>query len=332
MKTNKQLQLLLGICISLVSIAAIFWLIDPADVAAALQEANFTYLGLTGLYIAVYMGLRALRWRYLLQDTVPLRSLFHIQNIGYMLTQLLPFRLGDVARAVLVGKTPRVTVAQGMSTMMVERVLDMLLIVILLPLTLSEAQTIPVWMQQGAKVTSLLAGTALVGFEVMARRWSEVRGKLQARCFAHAVPPRFHTWLTQADNLMSGLAALTHWRSALFLLFLTALAWIPVILAYYTAMIAVHLPPDFAIAAFITCAGALSVAAPSSPGQIGVFHFGVMSALALVGQPSAPSASLAILYHATNFVMMILLGVLGLLATRIPLARFAALRSQEVPA
>jgi hypothetical protein len=30
--------------------------------------------------------------------------------------------------------------------------------------------------------------------------------------------------------------------------------------------------------------------------------------------------------------MMILLGVLGLLATHIPLARFAALRSQEVPA
>ena len=332
MKTNKQLQLLLGIGISLLSIAAIFWLIDPAEVAAALQEANFTYLGLTGLYIAVYMGLRALRWRYLLQDTVPLHSVFHIQNIGYMLTQILPFRLGDVARAVLVGKTPRVTVAQGMSTMMVERVLDMLLIVILLPLTLSEAQTIPVWMQQGAKVTSLLAGTALVGFVVMARRWSEIRGLLEARQFAHAVPPRFHTWLTQADNLMSGLAALTRWRSALFLLFLTALAWIPIILAYYTAMIAVHLPPDFAIAAFITCAGALSVAAPSSPGQIGVFHFGVMSALALVGQPSAPSASLAILYHATNFVMMILLGVLALLATHIPLARFAALRSQEVPA
>ena len=326
MKVNKQWQLFIGVLVSLVCVTAVFWLIDPVEVAVALKEANYTYLGLTGLYIVVYMGLRALRWRYLLQDRVAIRPLFHIQNIGAMLTQLLPFRLGDVARAVMVGQMPRLTVAQGMSTMMVERVLDMLLIVLLLPLTLSEAQTLPLWMQQGAKVFSLIAGVVLVGLMVVARRWSGVRRWLETAV------PFTQKYLSQADNLMSGLTALTRWRSAIFLFVLTALTWLPIVLAYSSAMIAVNLTPDLSMAAFVMCAGALSVAAPSSPGQIGVFHFGVMSALALLGQPEASALSLAILYHATNFVVMVLLGVVGLLATQVSWGRFMALRSQELPA
>ncbi|MCB8943811.1 MAG: flippase-like domain-containing protein [Ardenticatenaceae bacterium] len=326
MKTNKQIQLLVGIVVSVVCVTAVFWLIDPAEVVVALQEANFAYLGLTGLYIVVYMGLRALRWRYLLQDRVGIRPLFHVQNMGAMLTQLLPLRLGDVARAVMVGQMPRLTVAQGMSTMMVERVLDMLLIVLLLPLTLSEAQTLPTWMQQGAKVSSLLAGVVLVVLMILVRRWAGVRGWLVTAV------PRSQKFLPQADNLMSGLNALAHWRSAFFLFILTVFTWLPVVLAYSSALIAVNLPPDLNIAAFVMCAGALSVAAPSSPGQIGVFHVGVTSALALWGQPEAAALSLAILYHAANFVVMVLLGVVGFLATQVSWSRFVALRSQEMPA
>ena len=326
MKTNKRLQLLVGILVSLVCVVAIFWLIDPAEVMVALQTANFTYLGLTAVYITVYMGMRALRWRYLLQDKVAVHPLFHVQNIGAMLTQLLPFRLGDVARAVMVGQMPRLTVAQGMSTMMVERVLDMLFIVLLLPLTLSETQTLPEGMQQAAMVSSLVAGAVLLGLVVVARRWTGVRGWL-----ATAVPLT-QKYLPQADNLMSGLTALTRWRSAIFLLVLTALTWLPVVLAYSSAMIAVNLPPDLGLAAFVMCAGALSVAAPSSPGQIGVFHAGVMSALVLLGQPEAAALSLAILYHATNFVVMVVLGIVGVFATQISWNGFMALRSQEMPA
>ena len=69
------------------------------------------------------------------------------------------------------------------------------------------------------------------------------------------------------------------------------------------------------MAAFVVCAAALSVALPSSPGQIGVFHAGVIAALQVWGQPEAQAASFAFLYHVINTAVMIGFGIVGIIAT-----------------
>ena len=96
----------------------------------------------------------------------------------------------------------------------------------------------------------------------------------------------------------------------------TILIWIPIIAAYYTGMVAVNLAPTIPMAAFVMCAAAFSVAAPSSPGQVGVYHAGVIFTLVnILGQPQAESASFAFLYHAIYILLMTVLGIIGLLAT-----------------
>ena len=100
-------------------------------------------MGLAILALLAFMILRAVRWRFMLNSgreaagRTPYRQVFHVQNIGYMLNNLLPFRLGDVARAVLIGNVPPVTISQGLSTMVAERVLDLLFMVVLFPFTLA---------------------------------------------------------------------------------------------------------------------------------------------------------------------------------------------------
>ena len=71
-------------------------------------------------------------------------------------------------------------------------------------------------------------------------------------------------------------------------------------------------------------AGAFAVAAPSSPGQIGVFHMGVIAAMTALGQPGDTAASLAILYHALNFLVMVLLGSVGLFVVNVSWQRLTA--------
>ncbi|RMG89092.1 MAG: UPF0104 family protein, partial [Chloroflexi bacterium] len=145
-------QFWLGMVISLASLAAIFFFIQPAQVLDALEAARFDYLGLSLAGILAFMVFRAMRWRYMLGNEVSWRVVFHIQNIGYMLTNLLPFRVGDVARAVLIGNVPPISLARGLSTMVVERLLDMLFIVTLLPFTLAEVEKLPAVMRTGARV------------------------------------------------------------------------------------------------------------------------------------------------------------------------------------
>lgn len=138
-ETRKgQWQILVGLLVGVACLAAVFiFYARPGEIIETFRHVRPGYLLLGALGIVIFLLIRAVRWRFMLDNSVPFSQVFHIQNIGYMLTQLMPFRLGDVARAILIGNVPPVTIAQGISTMVVERLLDMLFIVVLLPFTLS---------------------------------------------------------------------------------------------------------------------------------------------------------------------------------------------------
>src|SRR5690606_15468982 len=130
---------------------------------AALATARYGYLALAALCIIAFMLLRAVRWRFMLNSGrtdnrgVSYSKVFHIQNIGYMLNNLLPFRLGDVARAVLIGNVPPLSISQGISTMVVERLFDLLFMVILFPFTLVAVTTLPAEINTAVQITGMVA-------------------------------------------------------------------------------------------------------------------------------------------------------------------------------
>ncbi len=309
---SRSLRAWVGIFISLVCLAAIFFFIDPAQIWQALLTARYDYLALSGVAFIVFMLLRAVRWRFMLRNQVAYGQVFHVQNIGYMLTNLLPLRIGDVARAVLIGNVPPVTIAQGVSTMVVERVLDLLFMAALLPLTLAQFETVPA----GIRTIALNAGIIAILATFLLILAANQRPR--ASRLAHAILQRIRflsadVWSRRIDDLLGGLQSLSRWRDALLLLGLSILVWMPVIAAYYWGLLAAHLLPTWAMAGFVVCAAALSIAAPSSPGQVGVYHAGVIAALTQVlAQPEAQSASFAFLYHAMTFVLNLLLGIIGL--------------------
>jgi uncharacterized protein (TIRG00374 family) len=312
---KKRRQFWLGMAISAACLAAIFLFIEPAAIGEALKTARYGYLALTGAGLVAFVLLRAVRWRFMLNNELAWNQVFHIQNIGYMLTMLLPFRLGDVARAVLIGNVPPVTIARGVSTMVVERILDMMFIVTLLPFTLAEAAVLPVWMQAGARGFGV-ASLVLIVILIVAAGQRPFVQRIATFIFNRIPFLDTETWARRVDELLAGLNSLTRLKDGLILIVLSVLIWLPIIGAYYTTLTAVHIQPTWAMAGFTVCAAAFSVALPSSPGQVGVFHAAVTIALTQVlGQPDGPSASFAFLYHALNVTTMVVLGLIGLSRT-----------------
>jgi uncharacterized protein (TIRG00374 family) len=366
-------QLWPGILISIICLAAIFLFIDPSQIWQALIQANYWYLLLTAAGIALSLVVRAQRWRFMLENDIPYKPAFHIQNIGYLVNNFLPLRLGDVTQAVLIGSVPPVTIARGLSTVVMARILDMMFIVVLLPFTLAQVETLPADVQSVARFTGILTTTAVIVLLVAANQrlsvgkitafiltraahsgqnmaqWAETRGahaslpfvyKLIRFVFGSIGKLHVETWTRRIDDLLLGLSSLTHLKSGLLLIGITILTWLPIIGAYAAGLYAVHLSPTWSMAAFVMCAAALSVAAPSSPGQVGVYHAGVIFALTnILGQPAGAAASFAFLYHAVNLIVMTVMGVIGLLATGATFRhvidttrRYAKKRSREAPA
>lgn len=307
-------QLWIGTAVSLLCLIAIFLFIDPRDIIDAFRHANYAYLGLTGLGVLLFMLIRAIRWRFMMGNQVNYGQVFHVQNIGYMLNMYLPFRLGDVARAVLMGSVPPLTISQSISTMVVERVLDMMFVVALLPFTLAYAPTLPPEFRSAALFTGVLAVIAIIVLIVAANQRPFFR-RLAAIILDRIPWLNTETWVRRVDDILKGLDSLTRFKDGVILLFLSVLVWLPIIFAYWIGMQAVGLDVTVPMAAFVVCAAALSIAAPSSPGGVGVFQAGVTAALALLGQPAAASASFAFAYHAMNYVVLTILGLIGIAAT-----------------
>lgn len=313
---KRQWQIWVGILVGLACLAAVFFFYArPGEIIENLRHIHWLYLFLGALGVVAFLLLRAVRWRFMLDNSVPYGQVFHIQNIGYMLTQLLPLRLGDVARAILIGNVPPVTLTQGISTMVVERLLDMLFIVVLLPFTLSGVTALPDWMRSFALASGFAAIAGIVILVMAAnqrRRALDILDRLMARLLPFLNRER---WLHRFDGLLVGLKSLTTLRDGFILTILSILIWIPIIVAYFFIMMAVGLEPTWVMAGFVVCAAAFSVAVPSTPGQAGPYHFAVITALQLYGQPAVESASFAFLYHVANIVIMIIFGIIGILGT-----------------
>jgi uncharacterized protein (TIRG00374 family) len=319
--SQRRLHFWLGIVISIVCLAAILLFIKPADILEALKHTQFGWMALAAIALILFMVLRAVRWRFLLNSgldsgvRLPYPTVFHIQNIGYMLTNILPFRLGDVARAVLIGNVPPMTISRGLSTMVAERVFDLAFIVILFPFTLSVVGNLPPEVKTAFRLVGVLSLTA-TGLLIAAANQRSRAGRLATTMLARIPVLETNAWARRLDDLLLGLNALTRLKDALFLLFLSVLVWLPIVASYYFGMRAVNLEPTILQAAFVVCIAAFSVTAPSSPGQVGVFEAGVTFGLAgILGLPEAQSASFAFLYHAMNFLTIGILGVIGIIST-----------------
>ena len=309
-------QIWLGILIGVACLAAVFILYArPSEIVESLRHVHPGYLLIGGLAVVGFLVIRAVRLLFMLDYAIPYSKVFHIQNIGYMLSQLLPLRLGDVARVVLIGNVPPVTMAQGLSTLVIERLLDLLLIVVLLPFTVSGIADLPEWMRSFAQLSGFIAIAGIIILVIAANqreRASRMVGGLIGRFLPFLDRD---SWVRRFDNLLVGLKSLTSIRDGLILTILTILVWIPIIIAYYFTMLAVNLEPTWIMAAFVVCAAALSVAIPSTPGQAGPFHFAVITALQLYGQPAAESASFAFLYHIGALLVMVIMGTIGVFST-----------------
>ena len=297
--------------ISAISIVLILLLVKPAEIVAALRQADVATIGLSSLGILLFMMIRAVRWRFMLNNDISWGQVFHIQNIGYMFNMVLPFRLGDVARAVLIGNVPPVTLARGLSTMVVERILDMMFIVALLPFTLAEVTSLPSWMQDGARASGIVA-VAAIGLLIIAANQRELATRWGTAVLNRISFLKTEKWIGRMNELLDGLGSLTRLKDSLILVLLSILVWLPILFAYQTGIQAVGGQVSLLAASFVVCAAALSIALPSSPGQIGVFHLGVTAALLALGQSESVAAGFAVVYHALNLLGMIILGLIGL--------------------
>ena len=289
-----------GLVVSLVCLGIIAYLIDPAQLVQALQRADYRWV-LGGVLVTfVWFIVRAAAWRTLLQRRATLSNAFFSLCEGYLMNNILPFRLGEIGRAFLLGRKAGLDFWQVLPTVIVERAIDLAIGVGIFLSTLPFVVGAD-WALQAAVGTGAVVVLGLVALFIIARNRQKVevwlqrlgaRWHLAGRLMGNRVPA-----------FMDGLSILANPG-----LFLVSLGWLLFnwalgLLQFYCYVRAFFPDGQFLWSAFSLGVLALGVSAPSTPGSIGVYELALVSALSLFVDNPSQSTAMALTAHAIHYVL-----------------------------
>jgi uncharacterized membrane protein YbhN (UPF0104 family) len=142
---NPRIQLAFGIALSLVFLYLALRGVDPQDLWMAITSFNWWWALPFTVLTLFSMWLRAWRWRYFLLPTADLSTarLFGPMMAGFAMNGLLPARLGEFARAYVLGRKENLPFSRIFGTIVVERIFDMFILLGLLVYVFSTLQINP---------------------------------------------------------------------------------------------------------------------------------------------------------------------------------------------
>ena len=272
------------------------------EVWASIRTARIYLIVLSSAILYGGWVVAAYRWRVLLTPASGLRTrdAFAYIAIGYMANSVLSMRLGELARATLLGLTRRLGISRVLGSIALERVLD-LLAVIAIAIVLTLAMDIPPVIQTGV-VTLGTGGVGILIFLVLLAFHQERLPRVTA-ILSKFIPHRLaENVMALVQNFSAGAGVLRKPVGVFVVCGLSALVWGLYGLSTWLATRAFHLPVPWYGALFVLVVINLGCAIPSSPGYIGVYHY--LAVLAL--SPWVPDRNAALAYAIGTHALSIL--------------------------
>ena len=295
--------------ISITLLVVLFYFVDLEALFLALTQANYAYI-LAGVgVLLISLVVRAMAWRTLLLDQVSVQKSFFTLNEGYLLNNILPFRLGEIGRALLMSSTTALGFWQVIPTIFIERVFDVALTAGMLLMALPFAFGVD-WAQQAAIVVGVMVLGALLALHLVARYRDFFMGLFERLSARFPILDKFGA--ERVESFFNGLAALTDLRIFLKAFGLMVLVWALTLVEYYLFLLAFVPDAQPIWAAFALGVVAMGVAVPSSPAYVGVFEAALVGALTVFDVDSAAALAFAITIHLIFIVVTAIFGIFGL--------------------
>ena len=279
------------------------------DALDALADSDLLWLVPTLPVFALAVVLRAVRWWSLFDASQrpPMRAITYALLIGYFFNNILPARAGEAARVIALHRRATTSKAETVGTVVVERLFDVLALLIVLFLAYPWLPEIS-WLRAAAifgafVVTVLLVLVfVVVRYDERAVHWllSPLRRVKRA-----GVAERVEA---AAVNATRGLVALRSPRIALRGMLLTIASWVTLGVSFAILTNAFSLDVPLAAGMLVTVAVNLSLVLPSSPAALGVFEAATVIALRAFDVPHAEALSYALVLHLLNFVPFLVIG------------------------
>jgi len=328
-----DIKFLLGIGVSLFFLVLLFRKIDFNQLAAAFRTIDYRYLAAAVVITLFSYSFRAVRWHYLV---LPLKkaapgTLLAATIIGYMGNNLLPARLGEFLRAIVLAEKEQLEVSAVFATLVIDRLFDGFTVLLILLLTFFTVQLPPGMeeIQQGLVTggyVTLTLYAAVIAFMVVLKRATARTIHVVAlllRPLPEVVSGRVIPLL---GSFISGIRLTAKPGELAALLLSSLIIWASAAWPIDLILKAFNIQLPFSAALFILVFLVFAVMVPAAPGYVGTYHAACMYGLMAFALPKEQSLSVALVVHAVSYFPVIFFGIYFLWKEKIS---FATLKSKS---
>ncbi len=282
-------------------------------VRSALARGTFVWLLPYPIICIVLNVIRGEIWRQLLRRRVGSAQAFWAYSVGFLANNVLPFRLGEAARIVVLSTRCHRPIVEVAAAAGLERLLDLAALSVILIL-LGPAVVHVRGLMSGAVLIIVLVGIAVVVIASLARFRDRPPAILE-RVTARLPPSARRAAVDRWKDLTRGVAVLLKPSIGFPAAAASGVVWILTVLLQWLVLRAFQPDAGALDAAFMVAAVSLASALPAAPGFVGVYHWaGQQSLVAAFPQRYDASTALAAatVAHAASYVTGTALGLVGL--------------------
>lgn len=298
-----------GAIISVGLIIAILSVVDLRAMMNAIRNANYARLSIALAIGFLWMVIRAMVWWTLLRNRGTFKDVFWSLSAGYLLNNVLPFRLGELGRAFLLSRKTDLKFLEILPTVVIERVVDLGFSAALL----LGALPFVVDVEGADKAAYIVGGVVVLGLLVM---YVVARNTKWALDLFHKLSARWPVLQRVGGNFLesffAGLSVLTDGWLFIRFLFWMAVNWVIAVVAYYFIISSFFPGANAVWAMFGLGMAAFGGAIPSLPGGLGTFEGVLTYAMTMLSGDESTSFAVALTTRFYNYLNSILLGAIGL--------------------
>jgi uncharacterized protein (TIRG00374 family) len=344
-----------GAAITAVFLALLVFRFDFGEMRESLASANYAYLiPAIGVYF-VSLYFRSFRWSYVLRPFASTRTnrLFPVVMVGYMANNVLPMRIGELARSYYLSTREPIRGSTALATILIERVFDGLTLLFILALgtlflpvagltdEVSETVQLPFGLEPSGALVAIVVVTPFVGvltMMVLAALYPETFIRWAQRVFKIAPEKYRVTALGLVVRFLGGFEGL-HRPSRVGTVFLLSLPiWLAEGTMYYIVALGFDLQAEFdsvglMIVAIlvVTSVSNLATSIPSSQGSVGPFEFFAALSLAFLGVSHGLAFAYAVVLHLALLLPVIVTGFIHLAFRNVSLSDLTRRRLADAP-
>jgi glycosyltransferase 2 family protein len=316
---RSHVRTIIVLTVAAALLALFFYNVDLRGVVSQIVHADVAWLLIALATMFVNLAVRAWRWQYLLEPlgVTSFANAFRATAVGFAASSVLPARAGEVIRPYFLARQEHMSATGAFATIILERVLDMVTVLVLLALYVFFFGSTPTSENAVAFAAVKWAGaTAAVGaigalavLFVLAGNPARLAATLKR--LEDVLPSKAAGLLADvAEKFATGLGAIRRPGRLFGALVLSIPLWLSIALGTWAAALAFHIAMPFTGSFLMLALLVIGVAVPT-PGAVGSFHAMFrIGATTFFAAPDDAAVGAAIVLHAFTIGPSLLLGLL----------------------